>query len=70
MGNKKDPPQAQEMAASQSPDAGLPPGDSEAGYNQRIPLRPLPSELDTFLNYIRVEKGLATNSISLSLIHI
>ena len=64
MGNKKDPPQAQEMAASQSPDAGLPPGDSEAGHNQRIPLRPLPSELDTFLNYIRVEKGLATNSIS------
>jgi integrase/recombinase XerD len=64
MGNKKDPPQAQEMAASQSPDAGLPAGDCEARHSQRIPLRPLPSELDAFLNYIRVEKGLATNSIA------
>ena len=67
MGNKKDPPQAdarQKMAAGQSPGGGLPAGDSEAGHSQRIPLRLLPSELDAFLNYIRVEKGLATNSIA------
>jgi integrase/recombinase XerD len=67
MGNKKDAPRArspQRMAAGQSPDAGLPAGDSEAWHSQRKPLRPLPPELDTFLNYIRVEKGLAGNSIA------
>ena len=64
MGNKKDPPQAQEMAANQLPDAGLPAKDPGPSQSGPIPPNPLASELDTFLNYIRVEKGLATNSIS------
>jgi len=67
MGNKKDPPQAharQEMAASQAPEAGLPAGDPGPNQSGRIPPNPLALELDAFLNYIRVEKGLATNSIS------
>jgi integrase/recombinase XerD len=67
MGNNKNPPQAhstQGMAAGQSPDTGLPAGDSGVSQSGRIPLNPLPSELDAFLNYIRVEKGLAANTIA------
>ena len=53
-----------EAADEESSGREFPAADSAASPSARPPLNPLPQELDAFLSYLRVEKGLATNSIA------
>jgi integrase/recombinase XerD len=67
MAEKRKPPQARakpEAADEESSGRELPAADTGASQSAPPPSNPLPQELDAFLSYLRVEKGLAANSIA------